>query len=147
VIKGFKDFLFRGNVLDLAIAVVIGVAFTAVVTAIVDNLVQPIVNVFAGSHATGLGFYIVSANAQTFVNFGAIFSAIINFLIVAAVVYFVLVVPSQRLLAARAARTGQADQAAPVASEDVLLLREIRDLLVAQNGGSTPTSGFAGPLD
>lgn len=137
MIKGFKDFIFRGNVLELAIAVVIGVAFTAVVTAIVDNLVQPIINVFAGKHETGLGFFIVSSNAKTFVDFGAIFSAVINFLIVAAVVYFVLVVPSQRLLALRASRTGQAEEAAPVASEDVLLLREIRDLLVVQNGGST----------
>ncbi len=137
MIKGFKDFIFRGNVLDLAIAVVIGTAFTAVVSSIVANLIQPIINVFGGKHTTGLGFFIVSANTGTFVNFAAIFSAIINFLVVAAVVYFVLVVPSQRLLALRAARTGQAEEAAPVASEDVLLLREIRDLLVAQNGGST----------
>jgi len=135
VIKGFKDFLFRGNVLELAIAVVIGVALTAVITAIVTYLVQPIVNVFAGKHATGLGFFIVSSNPKTFIDVAAIFSAILNFVIVAAVVYFILVVPMQRVLAARAARTGQAEEVAPVASEDVLLLREIRDLLVRQNGG------------
>lgn len=139
VIRGFKDFLFRGNVLELAIAVVIGVALTAVITAIVTYLIQPIVNVFAGRSANGLGFFIVDSNSKTFVDFGAILSAIINFVIVAAVVYFVLVVPMQRMLAARAARTPQIEQAPPVVSEDVLLLREIRDLLVRQNGVATRT--------
>lgn len=139
MLRGFRDFLFRGNVLELAIAVVIGGAFTALVAAVVANLVQPVVNVFGGASVDGLGFYLVHSNTKTFVDLGAVISAIISFVVVAAVVYFVLVVPSQRLLAARAAGADQAPDAVPVASEDVLLLREIRDLLVRQTGGTGPT--------
>lgn len=139
MIKGFKDFVFRGNVLDLAIAVVIGTAFTALVMAIVANLIQPIINVFGGSSVNGLAFHLIASNDRTVVDIGAVISSIISFLVIAAVVYFLLVVPSQRLLATRAARTGQLEPAPPVPSEDVLLLREIRDLLVRQNGAA-PTS-------
>lgn len=142
MLKGFKDFIFRGNVLDLAIAVVIGTAFTAVVTSIVEHLIQPIINSLGGHSVGGLSFHLVSGNDGTVVDVSAIITAIINFLIIAAVVYFVLVVPSQRLLALRAAKTGQAEEATPVASEDVLLLREIRDLLVTQGGGGTPARTF-----
>jgi len=130
MIKGFRDFILRGNVLDLAVAVVIGAAFTAVVTALTDGVIQPLVARVGGAGAIGWGVQLGEAgNEATFVDFGALVTAIINFLIVAAVVYFLIVVPVNALLARR--RAGEAPPpAAP--SEEVALLAEIRDLLRAQ---------------
>lgn len=60
--KGFKDFVMQGNVIDLAVGVVIGSAFTALITAFVENLIQPVINVFGGSNVDGLSFKIIQAN-------------------------------------------------------------------------------------
>jgi large conductance mechanosensitive channel len=123
--KGFKDFLMRGNVIDLAVAVVVGAAFTAIVTAFTTNIIQPLVNSIGGTDtAQGLGFTIRSGNPETFVDVGALITAAINFLIVAAVVYFVIVMPYEKLKKL-AARHGD-DAAAQTESE---LLTEIRDIL------------------
>lgn len=144
--KGFKDFVMQGSVIDLAVGVVIGAAFTALITAFVDNLIQPIINVFGGSNVDGLAFTIT--NDSTTVDIGAIISAVIAFLITAAVVYFVFVMPITRARAFDRKRRGlpEEEEAAP---EDVALLTEIRDLLQAQRGGAVPpqTSGpeAAGP--
>ena len=130
MLKGFRDFIFRGNVLDLAVAVVIGAAFTAVVTALTNGVIQPLVARAGGSSAIGWGVQLGEAgNRATFVDFGVLVTAIINFLIVAAVVYFLIVVPVNALLARR--RAGQ-EPAPATPSEDVALLTEIRDLLRAQ---------------
>jgi large conductance mechanosensitive channel len=123
--KGFKDFLMRGNVIDLAVAVVVGAAFTAIVTAFTTNIIQPLVNSIGGADsAQGLGFTIRSGKPETFVDIGALITAAINFLIVAAVVYFVIVLPYEKLKKL-AARHGD-DAAAQTESE---LLTEIRDIL------------------
>ena len=123
--KGFKDFLMRGNVIDLAVAVVVGAAFTAIVTAFTTNIIQPLVNSIGGTDsAQGLGFTIRSGNPETFVDIGALIAAAINFLIVAAVVYFLIVMPYEKLKTL-AARDGD-DAAAQTESE---LLAEIRDIL------------------
>jgi large conductance mechanosensitive channel len=123
--KGFKDFLMRGNVIDLAVAVVVGAAFTAIVTAFTTNIIQPLINSIGGTDtAQGLGFTIRSGNPETFVDVGALITAAINFLIVAAVVYFVIVLPYEKLKKL-AARHGD-DAAAQTESE---LLTEIRDIL------------------
>lgn len=125
MLKGFKDFLLRGNVIDLAVAVVVGAAFTAIVTAFTTNIVQPLVNSIGSTDtAQGLGFTIRSGNPETFVDIGALIAAAINFLIVAAVVYFVIVMPYEKLKAF-AARAGD-DASAQTESE---LLTEIRDIL------------------
>lgn len=92
MLKGFKDFLLRGNVVDLAVAVVVGAAFTAIVTAFTSNIINPLVAAIGGSNEYGFGFNITSS-AETFVNVGAVITAIINFVIIAAVVYFVLILP------------------------------------------------------
>ncbi|MEH6794879.1 MAG: large conductance mechanosensitive channel protein MscL [Rhodococcus sp. (in: high G+C Gram-positive bacteria)] len=92
MIKGFKDFLLRGNVVDLAVAVVVGAAFTAIVTAFTTNIVNPLVAALGGSNEYGFGFNITSS-PESFVNIGAVITAIINFVIIAAVVYFVLILP------------------------------------------------------
>ncbi len=133
--KGFKDFIMRGNVIDLAVGVVIGGAFTALINAFVENLIQPVINVFGGGNVNGLAFTIT--NEATLVNIGAILSAIISFLITAAVVYFVFVMPiAQARAMARKRRGLPAEEENPV-PEDVALLTEIRDLLSAQRGGTT----------
>src|SRR5690606_41396916 len=89
--KGFKEFVMQGYVVDLAVGVVIGGAFTALIGAFVDNLIQPVINVFGGNNVDGLAFTIT--NESTKVDIGAILSAVIAFLITAAVVYFVFVLP------------------------------------------------------
>ncbi|MDQ3405720.1 MAG: large conductance mechanosensitive channel protein MscL, partial [Actinomycetota bacterium] len=94
MLKGFKDFLMRGNVIDLAVAVVIGTAFTAIVTSFTNGLIQPLINSIGGKNAAdGLGFRIIGDTEETFVNIGMVINAGINFLIVASVVYFVIVLP------------------------------------------------------
>ena len=97
MLKGFKDFIMRGNVVELAVGVVIGAAFTAIVTAVTDNLIQPLINAIGGPELTGLGFRIISGNPSTYVDFAAVLTAIVNFLLVALVVYFAIVVPVNKL--------------------------------------------------
>ncbi|MBV7412769.1 large conductance mechanosensitive channel protein MscL [Dermabacteraceae bacterium TAE3-ERU27] len=126
--KGFKDFIMRGNVIDLAIAVVIGGAFTALVGAFVENLINPIIAVAGGSNPKGLAWQLVAGNEATTVNLGAIIGAIITFVITAAVVYFVFVVPMAKAKAARDKKMGIKEGEEPVAA-DIALLTEIRDLL------------------
>ena len=101
MLKGFKDFLMRGNVLELAVAVVIGTAFTALVTAFTENLINPVIAALGGSNVNGLGFQLVDGNPKTVLDLGAVLSAVINFLIIAAVVYFLFVLPFQTLQARR----------------------------------------------
>lgn len=141
--KGFKEFIMQGNVLDLAVGVVIGGAFTALIGAFVDNLIQPVINVFGGANVDGLAFKIT--NDSTVVDLGALLSAIIAFLITAAVVYFVFVLPVTEARAFDRKRRGLPEEDEGGAPEDVVLLAEIRDLLSAQRGGTTPAQGDALP--
>ncbi|MBV9101560.1 MAG: large conductance mechanosensitive channel protein MscL [Candidatus Dormibacteraeota bacterium] len=97
--KGFRDFILRGNVIDLAIAVVIGVAFTAVVTAIVKDLLTPLIAAIVGKpDFSSLTF---TVNNSHFL-YGDVINAIISFLAIAAVVYFVVVLPMNKLAERRA---------------------------------------------
>lgn len=143
--KGFKEFIMQGNVLDLAVGVVIGGAFTALIGAFVDNLIQPVINVFGGTNVNGLAFNIIGANEGTRMDIGALLSAIIAFLITAAVVYFVFVLPVTKARAVDRKRRGLPEEDEGGAPEDVVLLTEIRDLLSAQRGGTTPAQGGALP--
>lgn len=131
MLKGFKDFLMRGNVVELAVAVVVAVAFTAVVTAFTDNFVNPIIAAIGGTNVNGLGFQLIDSNPKTVIDIGAILSAAINFVIVASVVYFLVVVPFQVIQARR--RRGE--EPGPSEPTDVEVLMEIRDLLRAQQQG------------
>ena len=97
MLKGFKDFILRGNVIELSIAVVVGTAFTALVSAFTSNIVNPIIAAAGGVETDGLGFRIWSGNDKTFVNFGAVITAFVTFLITAAVVYFIFVAPMNRI--------------------------------------------------
>jgi large conductance mechanosensitive channel len=123
MIKGFKDFLLRGNVVDLAVAVVIGTAFAAVVKAFSDGIIGGILGAIGGSPEFGSAG--PEINGST-INFGLVINALINFVIVAAAVYFFVVVPINKLTRSR--KSGEEPELeAP--SEDILLLQEIRDLL------------------
>jgi large conductance mechanosensitive channel len=127
VITGFKNFLMRGNVIDLAVAVVIGAAFSAVVKAVVEGLINPLVAALFGKpNLNGVGTFTV--NGAEF-SIGLVLTQVINFVLVAAVVYLLVVVPMNRLMALRE-RGAEPEPAAP--AEDVLVLREIRDLLRAR---------------
>lgn len=132
MLKGFKDFILQGNVIELAVAVVIGTAFTAIVTAFTDNLINPLIASFGGADVSGLGFHLRPGNEATFIDFGAVITAALNFLIVAAVVYFILIVPMNKINEALAARKDIQEEEEP-ASVEVELLSEIRDLLKGQN--------------
>jgi len=99
MIKGFRDFILRGNVVDLAVAVVIGTAFGAVVSAIVKDLLTPLIAaIFGKPNFSTLTFTI---NHSTFL-YGDVINVVISFLAVAAAVYFIVVVPLQRIQRMRA---------------------------------------------
>ena len=128
MIKGFKDFLLRGNVVDLAVAVVIGAAFGAVVAAFATDFIGGIIGAIGGTpDFNAAGF---EANDSKII-IGSTINALINFVIVAAAVYFFVVVPVNRLMERRK-RGEEPEVAAP--SEDIVLLQEIRDLLREQRG-------------
>ena len=127
MIRGFKDFLMRGNVVDLAVGIAIGVAFTSLVAAFGKNFINPLVASIAGSDAKkGLGFNVLSQNDTTFINVGAIINALIVFVATMAVIYFAVVLPLQKLQSLR--KPGPVDEPEGV-PEDIALLREIRDAL------------------
>lgn len=130
--KGFKDFVLRGNVIDLAVAVVIGAAFTALIGAVNSALITPVVNsVFSllGLSKDGLGGTIGLPGDQV-INLGLIIGAAITFLITAAVVYYVFVAPMN----AAKKRFSKAEEESETAEN---LLAEIRDLL-KDRGEQTP---------
>jgi large conductance mechanosensitive channel len=136
VFKGFRDFLMRGNVVDLAVAVVIGTAFGAVVTAFSKDVIGGLIGVVGGTpNFGGAG---IPVNGGKII-IGSTINALINFLIVAAVIYFVIILPLNKLAQLR--KRGQAPEPEAPA-EDIRLLMEIRDLLAAQRsaGGQAPVT-------
>jgi len=135
VIKGFKEFILRGNVIDLAVAVVIGAAFTLIVNSIVAGLINPLIAlIFQADSLDGVVWTVtgLTGNEVTFA-FGAILGAIINFLAVAVVVYFVFVFPMNRAKERAAAKAGIAEEEASNLPTEQELLLQIRDLIATQN--------------
>jgi large conductance mechanosensitive channel len=149
MLKGFKDFILRGNVIELSIAVVVGTAFTALVSAFTSNIVNPIIAAAGGVKNQGLGFHIWPGNDKTFVNFGAVLTAFLTFLITAAVVYFIFVAPMNRINRMVKNRLSAAEPEEQPIPADTALLAEIRDLLAGlagpeSDGGRTDVPGTAG---
>ncbi|MDN3936243.1 large conductance mechanosensitive channel protein MscL [Arthrobacter sp. YD4] len=136
MLKGFKDFILRGNVIELSIAVVVGTAFTALVTAFTTNIINPIIAAAGGVEAQGLGFHIWPGNEKTFVNVGAVLTAFVTFLITAAVVYFIFVAPMNRINRMVKNRLATAEPEEKPLPADTALLAEIRDLLTVVAGTS-----------
>lgn len=95
MLKGFRDFVLRGNVMDLAVAVIIGAAFTAIVTSLTANIINPLLGAFIGKPNFD---YLVGHVNGAEVKYGSFFTSVVNFLILAAVIYFLLVLPTQYLL-------------------------------------------------
>jgi large conductance mechanosensitive channel len=133
VLKGFKDFILRGNVVDLAVAVVVGAAFTAIVTAFTKSLIEPLINAVTPASSPGFGIQLVEGRENTYIDLAAVITAAINFLIVAAVVYFVIVLPLNTLKA----RRKRGEEGGPAEPTDVELLAQIRDLLAEGRNGVT----------
>jgi large conductance mechanosensitive channel len=127
MLKGFRDFLMRGNVVDLAVAVVIGAAFGAIVSAFATDFIGGIIGAIGGSPDFGRAGVTINGSK---VVWGSTVTALINFAIIAAVIYFVVVVPMGRLQ--ERLRRGDADADTPAPSDEARLLTEIRDLLAAQ---------------
>jgi large conductance mechanosensitive channel len=136
MLKGFKDFLLRGNVVDLAVAVVIGAAFTALVASFTASFLNPLIALATGGGKNGGK---VEVNGQFF-TYGLFINAVITFVLTAAITYFVVVLPMKAI----AERRKRGEEAGPVAPTQVELLVEIRDLLRAQQGRG-PGSDPSGP--
>jgi large conductance mechanosensitive channel len=145
VIKGFKEFLLRGNVIDLAVAVVIGAAFTGIVNALVEKIFNPAIGALFNTESLATAFAVeiptTSGGTATIV-FGAVIAALIQFVLVALVVYFALIVPIntlQRVAFARRKSDAETEAAKDTPPTELELLAEIRDLLAKQNGAQ-PTA-------
>ncbi|MGV0384943.1 large conductance mechanosensitive channel protein MscL [Corynebacterium sp. 22_2729] len=139
MLEGFKKFIMRGNVIELAVAVIIGGAFTAIVTAFTSGIIEPLLAAVGGSPEFGLGFHLREGNPATFVNIGGILTAIFNFLIIAGVIYFLMIMPMNKLAEINARRKGIEPEEATATETE--LLAEIRDLLIEQRGGEAEPTG------
>jgi large conductance mechanosensitive channel len=127
MLSGFRNFILKGNVVDLAVAVVMGAAFGAVVDALVKNVLMPLIAALVGSPNFD-SFAKVTINGND-LQFGVLLTAIVNFVLVAAAIYFVVVAPMNHLIERRNAKLGISEDE-PAADPTVTLLTEIRDNLV-----------------
>ncbi len=137
MIKGFKEFIFRGNVVELAVAVIIGGAFGAIVTSLVKDVFTPLIGLIVGKpdfSSIIIGGTKVVKDGQEVVEggimLGNFLNAVLSFLLVAIAVYLFIVLPLKKYQALKAKEPAPAVPPAP--PEDVALLREIRDLLQRQ---------------
>jgi large conductance mechanosensitive channel len=131
MIQGFKDFILRGNVVDLAVAVVMAAAFGALVTGLLNGIVYPLIAALFGEpDLSSVGSFTI--NGAQF-SIGVVLQAAFDFLAIATAVYVFIVVPVNRLMEQR--RRGEIEEAQAV-PEDIALLGEIRDLLARQRGTS-----------
>lgn len=118
----FKKFLFRGNVVDLAVAVIIGAAFNQIVSSAVKDVITPVIG-FLGGNPDFSGIHFGPVMVGNFLN------ALINFIIISAVIFFGIIKPMKKMQELSAKKEPPAPPAAPVVPEDVKLLREILEVL------------------
>jgi large conductance mechanosensitive channel len=124
MLKGFREFVTRGNVLDLAVAVVIGAAFTAVINALVGGFINPLIAaVFGKPNLDDVANFTIN---NSLFSIGVILTAVVNFVLVAAAVYFLVVMPYNKI------RDRYKTEVAVKEDEQIVLLREIRDALTAK---------------
>ena len=124
-VKEFKEFILRGNVMDMAIGVIIGAAFGNIVTALTENVINPLINGIGGAEVGGQ----IKIYGGQYINYGAFLTAIINFVIMAFVLFLLLKAVNKVLSAGKKKK----DDAPVPKSDEVLLLEEIRDLLKKEN--------------
>ncbi|MBB5032259.1 large conductance mechanosensitive channel protein MscL [Prosthecobacter vanneervenii] len=133
MLKEFKAFILKGNVVDLSTGVIIGAAFSSIVSAFTKGIIEPLLKAVGGNPNVSLGIKIGEFTNEkgeklaNMLDIGMVINAVIGFLITAAVIFFVIVKPVNALLARL--KTEEAVAPPPAPAEDVLLLREIRDLL------------------
>lgn len=137
MLKGFKEFLARGNIVDLSIAVVIGTAFTALVTNFTKSIVQPLIDGIGVGKDADYGILRIPIYGGQTIDLNVLLSAAINFVLVAAVVYFLVVAPYNRLR-----KKGEVEQAQDT---ELSLLTEIRNLLSGDTDGKHVTGPGTGP--
>lgn len=136
MLKGFKEFLSRGNIVDLSVAVVIGTAFAALVKTFTDAIITPLTSRI-GAGGSDVGVLKIDIGGGQVIDLNLVISAAINFILVAAVVYFLVVVPYNRLR-----KKGEVEQAQDT---ELSLLTEIRNLLAGDSDGKHVTGPGTGP--
>lgn len=119
MLKGFKDFLIRGNVIDLAVGIIMGTAFTAVVTALVQSVLMPAISMLF--HFPNFDSFLVFGQ----IKIGVFLTAVVNFLLIATAVYFAVVLPVQKLNERATRNKGEEEEE----ETELTLLKEIRDSL------------------
>ena len=134
MLKGFREFLSKGNIVDLAVAVVIGTAFTGLVTKFTDSIIQPLINRIGAGKDASYGILQIGIGGGQTIDLNVLLSAFINFVLVAAVVYFLVVLPYNKVRTKAEAESTDAKQ--------TRLLTEIRDAL---GGRDTSTPAEPGP--
>ena len=135
MLKGFKEFLARGNIVDLAVAVVIGTAFTALVTKFTESIIEPLINRIGAGKDASYGILKIDIGGGQSIDLNVLLTAAINFVLVAAVVYFLVVLPYNKVRGSGAAE--------PAADKTNRLLTEIRDAL----GGKDTAPEFERAID
>src|SRR5690625_4692997 len=130
MLQGFKDFISRGNAIEMAVGIIIGAAFGTVVSNLVDYVINPFIGWIFGQPNLDRIWVITTTDSEILV--GTVLTALLNFLLIAFAVYFALIVPMNKLAERRA--RGKEPEPEPLA-EDVQLLTEIRDLLAQRNAG------------
>jgi large conductance mechanosensitive channel len=133
VFKGFKEFLMRGNIVDLAVAVVIGTAFTGLVSKFTDSIIQPLINRIGAGSESSYGILKIGIGGGQTIDLNVLLSAFINFVLIAAVVYFLVVLPYNKVRG-----KGSAEAAADKTNR---LLTEIRDALGGKDTAPSPRAG------
>jgi large conductance mechanosensitive channel len=144
-LAGFREFLMRGNVVELAVAVVVGAAFTKIVDAVVKGIINPVIGAFGSQDLERYRSCLSSAcsiNAKgevtgIYIQWGSVLSAGLTFVLTAGVVYFLMILPMNRFSELRRRRTPQGEPA-PVPVTELDLLAEIRDLLARTANGTAP---------
>jgi large conductance mechanosensitive channel len=131
--KGFKEFLSRGNIVDLSTAVVIGTAFTALVTKFTESIITPLINRVGVNQHSDVSVLKINIGGGQTIDFNVLLSAAISFFLVAFVVYFLVVLPYNTLR-----KRGEVEQADDA---QIVLLSEIRDLLAETNGSASGKHG------
>jgi large conductance mechanosensitive channel len=127
MLKELRTFILRGNAIDLAVAVVLGAAFGAVITSLVEDIITPIISIIFGK--PGFADLTITIN-DAVIRYGEFLNAVFSLITIGAAVFFLVVKPVNVLMARRKAGAEPEPEAVP---EDVVLLGEIRDLLRAQS--------------
>jgi len=130
MLKEFKEFIKRGNVMDLAVGVIVGGAFSSIVTSLVNNILTPILGIFLGGvDFSGLSITIDDAN----INYGLFIQSVIDFLIIAFCIFIMIKVINKLMSVGKKEEVKEEAKKVEIKKDEVILLEEIRDLLKKSN--------------